>query len=201
MNKLLILGGTFDPIHNGHLHILEAFRKKIKPDKILIIPTNIPSHKEYKSITTAEDRLQMCKLCTENLENTETSDIEIKRKGKSYTVDTLMELKRVYPDWEMFFITGADMFLTLDSWKSIGEILKLCTLCSVPRENINMEKLKQKAIYLKQNYNYAKFILISMEKICVSSTMIRSRIKYGMGINNLVPIKVADYIKFKNLYV
>lgn len=200
MNKLLILGGTFDPIHNGHIKMLESFYDFIKPDKALLVPTNIPVHKEYKSNATAQDRLNMCKLAVEDFENVYVSDIEIKRKGRSYTIDTLRDLKLIYPEFDMFFLTGADMFMTLQHWKSPKEILNLCTLCSLPRDGVNINKLKNQEKFLKKICPDSKFVILEVDEVDISSTQIRSLVESSLNVSDLVPKKVLSYIKENKLY-
>lgn len=201
MKKLLIFGGTFNPIHNGHINILKSFIEYINPNKTLLVPTNIPSHKSYDYEVSAEDRYNMCVESLTNLKNIEVSDLEIKRNGKSYTVDTLKQIKKDYKEYDLFFVTGADMFMTLQFWKNPKTILKLCTFCSTPRKNVDMGKLKAQAKYLKKSYNYANFLLLDIELVNISSTQIRNMVKEGLNIEKLVPAGVLKYIIQRNLYL
>lgn len=201
MKKLLIFGGTFNPIHNGHINILKSFIDYVNPDKSILMPTNIPSHKSYEDEVSAKDRYNMCVESLIDLKNAEVSDLEIKRSGKSYTVDTLKQMKKIYKEYDLFFITGADMFMTLQFWKDPGTILNLCTFCSTPRQDIDINRLKTQAEYLKRSYNYANFLLLDMELFNISSTQIRNMVKEGLNIEKLVPAGVLKYIIQKNLYL
>ena len=111
--RIAMFGGTFNPIHNAHINLALAFIKKLKLDKLLLIPTGVPPHKTDLDIIYGEHRLNMCRLAVQDYKKIEVSDIEVKRGGKSYTADTLRQLKEIYPDSEFFVIMGADMYMTL----------------------------------------------------------------------------------------
>ena len=142
MRKIAVYGGTFNPIHNGHIHLIEKFKKLIGFDKVVLIPTNLPPHKEALELASAEDRLQMCRLAARDA-GFEVSDIEIRRRGRSYTVDTLESLKESDPDAEFYLVMGEDMFLTLLSWRRPDDILKLSTICAAPRSWQGLKKLEE----------------------------------------------------------
>lgn len=199
MNKIGILGGTFDPIHNGHIELALCAYKNLFLEKVLFIPTNIPPHKIKKSTTSTYDRLYMCKLATKNYSQFEVSSIEIDRAGVSYTIDTLRELKNIYVDSQLYFIVGSDMFLSYEIFKDYKEIFKVCTLCVAVRNDDNIEDLISCKEFLHNNFGCQAKIL-NMNKMAISSTIIRDNIKNNKSIHGLVPKCVEDYILKNNLY-
>ena len=198
MQKIAILGGTFNPIHNGHIHLAKQFAERINADKVLLIPTFKPPHKTVKDFASNNDRLQMCRLAAKET-NFEVSDIEFRRKGISYTSDTLKELKKEYPNSEFYFISGEDMFLTLKKWHEPNTIFKLAVVCAAPRSNDGMQPLLNYAGELEKIG--AKSLIEDIKYLPISSTMVRNAVKNGKDIEKLVPMKVADYIAKNNLYL
>ena len=129
MNKIGVFGGTFDPVHKGHEIPALKFYDKSGLDKLLIIPANIPPHKQNYDGVSAQDRLEMCRICFDKYKNNyniEVSDIEIKKDGVSYTVDTITDLREIYPGSVIYFLVGSDMFLNLESWRRYKELLEMC---------------------------------------------------------------------------
>ena len=140
-DKIAILGGTFNPPHNGHIHLLKAFSEEFDFDKILIIPTAVPPHKEVKELASGEQRLKMCELA---FEGCEICDYEIKRGGKNYTADTLEYLKSVYPESRFYFIMGTDMLLSFASWRDPERIIKNAVLLCDSRESrVSADELRR----------------------------------------------------------
>lgn len=198
MQKIAIYGGTFNPIHNGHIHLAKQFARLLDLDKVILIPTYVPPHKQDVGLTPAEDRLAMCRLAASD-PIFEVSDIEILREGLSYTVDTLQELKMQYPESEFYLLTGEDMFVTIRNWYRAETICSLATICAAPRGTAGLEPLLQYARVLEQNG--AKTIIKNIDYLPISSTMVRSAVKNGESISGLVPPAVADYIVKNNLYL
>ena len=132
--RIGIFGGTFNPPHKGHKRMALEMMRAASLDKILIIPTFTPPHKTAPELAGTEDRMKMCELLFSE-DCFEVSGIEIRREGKSYTVDTVSELKKLYPDDELFLIIGSDMLLTFHEWRKPFEILSMVTLCVATREN------------------------------------------------------------------
>lgn len=191
--KIGIFGGTFDPPHNGHLHLAECISEELKLDKVIIIPTFVAPHKTDKKTSDAETRFDMCKLAFDS-DLFEVSDIEISRGGKSYTYDTLTSLKEKYPDDSLFLIIGSDMLEYFSKWYRYKDILKLCTLCCVGREN--------KALALPDFFTDTdKVYLSSAKPLEMSSSLIRQAVVNHDIINDYLPKKVADYIKERKLYL
>lgn len=192
--RIGVFGGTFNPIHLGHTNLIQGFYENLSLDKVIIIPTNVPPHKNPDFLVDAQHRINMCKLALNELVYCEVSDIEIRRTGKSYTVDTLNELKSIFPNSELFLLMGEDMFLTVEKWKSSTDIFKLATICATPRTKDNILELEKHSKCLKSKYNFLKSKIINIPLVVVSSTEIRN------GNTNLLDKKVLDYSKKNNLY-
>lgn len=194
-----MLGGTFNPIHNAHVKLALEFSEKIGLDKVLMVPTAIPPHKEMKDFVSPEERFFMTKLVCDMYEKLEPCSLELERKGKSYTVDTLKAIKELYPDWQIYLIVGADMFLSMETWKNPQEIFKLAKILSAPRQDSDYEPMRQHQKVL-ENLGAQSFVL-EKSIFTVSSTEIREKIKRGEDVSNLVPEKIYSYIKEKGLYL
>ena len=203
MNKkaIGILGGTFDPIHYGHLFIAEWLRQKLNISPILFIPANESPFKQHKTVALTEDRYNMLKLALEDNENFEISRIDIDRPAPSYTVDTITILSKEYSNHNLLFILGSDAFLDIKKWRNHEKLLKLCRLVIVPRESTyNSVIIKQ---WLVNNlYEYQdRITFIELPIFSVSSSLIRQRIKKNLSVRYMIPDKVLEYIKNKNLYI
>lgn len=198
MTKTAILGGSFNPIHNGHLHVAKVLKELSGVQKVLLIPTCLPPHKSAEHLAPGEDRLQMCRLAVEGLPGYSVSAMELAAGGASYTVNTLRRLKQERPGEELYFFCGADMFLTFDQWYRWQEILTLCVLCAVPRPGGDFHSLQTKSA----EYQAAggRILLAEVPELPLSSTEIRRLIHLGRPIDALVPKKVAEYIQTRGLY-
>ena len=196
--KIGVFGGTFNPIHNGHIKLLKLYYKELGLDKIIVIPTNIPPHKAAENVADSIDRLNMLNLAFCEFPYVEISDIELKMSGKSYTVNTLTELKKLYPEDELYLIVGGDMFLCFETWKDYEKILSMCTLCSAPREIGEYTALKE--CQKKLDPNKSSTILLDSEVLVLSSSEIREKIKTNSDLDKLIPQKVLEYINQKGLY-
>ena len=199
MKAVAIFGGTFNPVHLGHRHIIEAAMKAVKLDKIFVVPTRIPPHKEAQELSSGEDRAQMCRLAFSDLDNTEISDHELKNEGKSYSFYTVRHFKELYPEAELYFIMGSDMLLSFHEWYRYREILEMTNIISISRENgISSEELEA---YVRQlGVEAGKIVLADAEPFEISSTELRERIKLGLDCDKYLDHKVAEYINEKNLY-
>lgn len=198
--RIGVFGGTFSPVHNGHVKAAEAFIDQMWLDVLFVIPTGVTPHKEMSDGASSIDRLTMCSLAFEGMEGVIVSDMEIRRKGKSYTVDTLRELYS--EDNRLFLLCGTDMMLTLDTWREPQEIFKLAYPVYMRREDD--ESIKELIIKKNAEYKqkYGKIVTrIVGEPYDVSSSEIRDRIKNGESIEHLVPKKVYEYIKDRGLYL
>ncbi len=190
MSKIGVFGGTFDPLHIGHLIIAERAREEFELQKVMFIPTNIPPHKPTP-LASALDRLELVKIAVQDNPYFEVSDMEIKRGGVSYWVDTLRELKKGYSKDEIFTLIGMDEAFDFMNWKEPKEILKLSMFIIITRPGKSRDKVIS---FLNKNAN---FINLNLD---ISSSEIRERINRGESIKHLVPEKVEAYIKEKKLY-
>ncbi len=194
----LFFGGSFDPIHIGHLIVGRDVLEKLRADKLTFIPTYQAPLKEAHQARPL-DRLSMIKLAIKDQKNFQVSDIEIKRGGISYTVDTVMELFKLYSE-KPYFVMGADSLLSLHLWKEPQKVTSLACLVVVDRFNKAKEILK----YMKYKFPHLKedqdYILLEVRRVDVSSTEIRERVRTGKSIRWLVPQEVEDYIIRKGLY-
>lgn len=194
-----IYGGTFSPIHIGHVAAAKAFMQQMWLDVLYVIPTGITPHKPMCGDATAADRLAMCRLAFDGMDGVIVSDMEIRREGKSYTVDTLRELSR--PEDRLFFLCGTDMMLTLDRWYCAEEIFKLCYPVYMRRESdtsldgVIVEKVAE---YQEKYERVVRRIVAPV--IEVSSADIRRAIAGQDAWEHMVPPTVATYIKEKGLY-
>lgn len=196
--KILIFGGTFNPVHNGHIAMCKAAQKAVNPDLTLIIPTYMPPHKAVNGdLLLGEDRINLCRLAFDGFDNTEVSDIEIKAEQKSYSVITLAKLHEIYPDAELYMLCGADMFLTLKTWFKYEEIIKLTTVCVVPRDG-GLAELEEYAKLVEADGG--ECIIIDTPTVEISSTEIRNTINSGENADSMLPKNVLNYINKHNLF-
>lgn len=198
MQKIAIFGGTFNPIHNGHLHIAGQFAEIIGAQKVVLVPTCIPPHKQVKDLAPPEDRLAMCRLVAQR-PRFEVSDVELRRGGPSYTSDTLRTVNQEYPESELYLLMGEDMFLTLEQWHEPEVIYRLATVCAAPRSHGEEGKLETYSERLHQKG--AKTLVCPIDYLPVSSTLVREAVKAGLNISAYVPQPVRDYILKNHLYL
>ena len=200
MSKIGIFGGTFNPIHLGHIRLGQLVLEEIKLDKILFIPDNTPPHKSNKELASGTDRLEMINISLKDHKNMESSDIELKREGKSYTYETLLELKKQNPNDELFLLTGADMFLTLDKWREPKTIFKTTNIIGVPRVDSDFEKMEAYAENVIKPMGARIFMLSKTVFDTASSTYVRDNIDDYQKIRDMITPEVYGYITEKNLY-
>jgi nicotinate-nucleotide adenylyltransferase len=191
MSKVGLFGGTFDPVHLGHLITAQSVREIRKLDKIIFIPSFISPHKTGLKSASPGKRLEMIKLSISGIDFFEYSDFEIKRKSVSYTLDTLTEMKKKYDEIE--FIVGYDNIFQFHTWKNPDELLKLAKIVVLKRKSSYAPPEKDKY------YEAAEFV--QTRGIEISATDIRNRVKNGLPINYLVTEKVRDYIYSNKLYL
>jgi len=199
MERIGLLGGTFNPIHNGHIHIAREFCTRLSLSRVLLIPAQSPPHKPLDVIAPAAMRLEMCRIAVADEPLLEVSDIEISRGGTSYTVDTLRELSSSQKDAAPFFIMGADMFLTLEKWHNFSEIARLADLCTADRRGGGIKELEDYAKRIEKLYG-ARCHIESISVVQVSSTRIRSLIACGRDASGLLPGGVYKFILENGLY-
>ncbi len=194
-----ILGGTFNPVHNGHVKLAQAYISALHLDRLLIIPANIPPHKSDSGLAGASHRLAMCRLAFAGEPRCEVSDIELKREGKSHTVDTLEQLASIYPHDRLFLIMGSDMFCSFTSWHRWQRILQLATICAGARKaSLTDSAMKEQRRKLEALGACCE--LVEFEPLPISSTQVRERICNGVAFDGLVVPTVAAYIREHGLY-
>ena len=198
MKKMGLFGGTFDPIHQGHVDMALRLAEKLELDCVVLMPTFVPPHKIRESMAAAEHRLAMCRLAAEVSPLLQVSDLELQRAGASFTVDTLRALCEQDPDTQWYLITGADMFVTLRTWHRFEDIANMAVLCTVPRDGTDTAALQAYAASLEQDG--IRCYVDDAPVLDVSSTEIRDRIRAGENLDGLVPKTVEEYIVQHGLY-
>lgn len=198
--RIGIMGGTFDPVHYGHLVLAEEARNKLKLDQVIFIPNGKAPHKDKEHILSPEVRYHMVSLAVADNEHFQVSRLEIDSETTSYTIHTLRKLRAHYGDQaSLFFITGADTLLDLHNWFAFEEVLKLCTFVGATRPGYVSEAMLSEAHRLRENFN-AQIELIAIPGLSISSTEIRERVKAGETIRYLVPDAVLKYIESEGIY-
>lgn len=200
MSKIGIFGGTFNPIHNGHVDLAQKVLDEIELDLILFVPDNTPPHKESKSLASGIDRFNMIKLAISGRANMDTSDIELIREGKSYTYETMTELKKIYKDDSLYLITGADMFLTLAQWRKPEVIFENAGIIGVPRLKSDLKKMHSYYNEVIKPMGATAFILSSPVFETASSTFVRDNIDDYQKIKDMLSVEVYGYIVKNKLY-
>jgi nicotinate-nucleotide adenylyltransferase len=217
LKKLGILGGTFNPIHCGHLAAAEEVRDRLNLDRILFIPSYLPPHKSEEEIPSAVQRLEMVRLATTGNPFFEPSEIEIDRGGRSFTIDTVEALQQLFPGTELYFITGLDSFSEIQTWHQWERLLTLCNFVVISRPGYHFGDLAKISFMKSAAHELARLdqgelrqaivrsaaFTISLEMIPlfdISSTDIRNRVKEGVSIKYLLPDEIETYIITNKLY-
>lgn len=197
MKSAGIFGGSFNPVHNGHLYLADTALEKLSLDKIYFVPSNIPPHKSDSEYAPAHHRLNMLRLATEYSPYFEVSDFEIRREGISYTINTVEYFRSILSDYKLFLMTGSDMLMIFDKWREFERILEKTTLAVVSRNPDDAEILHKKADSLSE---YGEIIIIDVPPYPVSSTEIRKNIRNNQDFSCNLPQKVVQYIQLNKLY-
>lgn len=198
MKKYGIFGGSFNPIHYGHLMICEYIKEEMGLDKVIFIPTGNPPHKELE--LSAEDRYEMVRLAISPNPDFEISDIETTRVKKSYTVDTIRELKKIYKEEKLYFLIGLDSLFQLKTWMKIGDLSQEIEFVVALRPGyLDKEEINKEIDFLRENFG-TKINLIKTPLYEISSTDLRDRIHEGKSLRYLIPKKVLDYIEESGFY-
>ncbi|HOM02953.1 MAG TPA: nicotinate-nucleotide adenylyltransferase [Acetivibrio sp.] len=201
VKKIGILGGTFDPIHNGHLIMAEIIRGAFELDKVLFIPSGNPPHKKEQTVTDAYHRYNMVCEALKGNSHFEVSRIEVDREGYTYTIDTLGVLNEQYKGIAtLYYIIGADVLYDLLTWKDYEKVFKICRFIAALRPGSDIEGFNDRIKYLEDTFS-ASILAAQIPLIEISSTMIRNRVKEGKSIKYLVPDAVENYIKREGLYL
>jgi len=194
-----VFGGTFDPIHNGHLMVADEVRERLNLEEVIFVPAGQPWLKTDWVISAAEDRLRMLHLGLDGKPEYKISDMEIARGGPSYTIDTIKEMRRgTGGEDELFFILGEDNMCQLPQWREAAELIKLCYLVAVPRPGSARAKLKDLEESLPGITE--RVMVLKRPEIDISSSNIRDRVGRGLSVRHLVPEAVNRYLKQQGLY-
>ena len=194
MSKIGIFGGSFNPIHNGHIYVAEKVKEMLKLDKIIFIPTGIAPHKDNSDFASKEHRYNMVKLAVEG--EFEVSDIEIKTDKVCYAVDTMAEIRKIYANDDLYYIIGADSLDTFMQWREPLKLFGMLHLVVVDREGTNIDSIAEK---YRLKYD-AHITICHIVEYDISSTEVRERIKKNSGFKDMVPEKVEEYILKNKLY-
>lgn len=194
-----MFGGTFDPPHKGHLLLAKNALKELEADKIIFMTAGTPPHKDKRTVLDKSKRFDMVKLLVKGNSSFVASDLEIKENSKSYTADTLLKLKKIYKDPQIYFIVGLDSFYDIEKWYKPEIIFQNCIIAVALRGGISEESFSDKKKYYEEKYS-AKIVNISMPKTDISSSDIRKRIAEGRAVGKMLTQEVLDYIEKNGLY-
>jgi nicotinate-nucleotide adenylyltransferase len=213
------LGGTFNPIHNGHVAIARQAREVLALDRVVLIPTGDPPHKPHETLATAKDRFEMVRLAIASDPSLSISDVEVRRSGKSYTIDTIRLLQQEYgPEARLFFLIGLDAFLEFPTWRDPATLLTLCSFVVLSRPGLTFQALSRlplippipqaslveldtgRSVRLNVPVGTQSLICLRLPPNNVSASDIRARIAQGAPTANLLPPVVESYILQHHIY-
>lgn len=213
-SRIGIFGGTFNPIHSGHLRAAEIAQRKFSLDRVLFVPSYIPPHKESDDIASPHHRLKMVELACKPYPQFIPSSIEIEAKGKSYSVISLGRVKELFPEALIFFILGVDAFLEIDTWKDYEKLLNQCFFIVVSRPGYNLDEAREvlggryremivefsETGKEEKKFCSSRIFLLPIEALDIASSEVRRRIREGISVKGLVPYDVDTYIRKHNIY-
>ncbi len=213
--RIGLFGGTFNPVHSGHLRAAEVVQKRFPLDKILFIPSYIPPHKDTAEIASPSHRLKMVEIALRGFSHFIPCSIEIDAEEKSYSIITINRIKKLYPKSWIFFILGVDGFLEVDTWKDYEQLLEQCFFVVISRPGYLLDEAEKtlEGKYREKMYKLAKsevikdemllsfrIFLLPIDALDIASTEIRGIIKRGDSIKDMVSERVEDYIRENRLY-
>jgi nicotinate-nucleotide adenylyltransferase len=204
IKRIGVMGGTFDPIHNGHLVTAEEAWKQFRLDLVIFIPSGHPPHKEDRKSLDPEDRYLMTVIATASNPHFKVSRMEIDRPGPSYTIDTVREIHRVYGrNTEVLFITGADAILEILTWKEPEKVLREATFIAATRPGYELKKLEESLPEAEKERHETdpRVLVMEIPALAISSTDIRDRVREGRAITYLVPEGVSKFIEKNGFYL
>ncbi len=200
--RIALFGGTFNPVHVGHLVAAQDAHERFGFDRTVWVPVARPSHKSFPDLAPAEDRLQMLRLATDGDDRFEVSDWEIRRGGPSYSIETVRHWRRKRPDAELFFLIGSDSLRYLSSWKEIDALLQLCRFVTAARPGFDPAAIcPDRTGFSPEVCKDLRSRVVSVHPVAVSSSEIRDRLARGSSIRYLVPEAVRSWILSRGLYV
>ena len=198
MRRIGLFGGSFDPIHNGPLHLIETARHCLSLDEVILIPAYVSPFKQARhDMASSEDRLAMCQLAVQSLPFCHVDSFELERTEVSYTIYTVQQFQEIYLDAEIVLLVGSDMFLSFPKWYRWKEILQIVSLGVISRETDDLEKLEDQKIKLQK---YGKIEVCQTSPFPISSTKIREKCKKHQDYACYLPEKVVQYIRMHRLY-
>ncbi|MFI3201408.1 MAG: nicotinate-nucleotide adenylyltransferase [Eubacteriales bacterium] len=195
--KVGILGGTFNPIHNGHIALAKSAKLEFDLDYVLLIPTGISYYKS--EFLDGRTRLEMVLLASECEEYLKVSDMEVKREGNTYTIDTICALQELYPTVEFYLIIGEDTLFHIETWKKASEVLQRIPLLVAHRPSNDDRNLEEQMEHLRNLY-HSQIALLEMKEVPISSSHIRKCIQSNQSVSHILDDKVWHYIQFHQLY-
>ncbi len=196
-----VFGGSFDPIHYGHIAVAREAYLQLPVDEVILIPTKLTYHKKHRGLSPDEDRLNMLKIAAEPYPYMSVSDIEIQAPvEKNYTVETLTGLRDRHPDWKIYYVIGGDSLAYIDTWKDAERLFGLAVFVTAVRGDCDAEAADELCRKYMRDYPGSDFRLLRFDPVDISSTDIRRRVKEGRPIAGLVPEGVEDYIMETGLY-
>ena len=198
MKNVVIFGGTFNPLHKGHIEIITTLSEFEGIDEVLLIPDRIPPHKQCDFLAKDEHRLNMCKIVAKRFSNVSVCDIELKRTGKSYTIDTLKEIKHQNPDYNLSIAIGGDMLVSFDKWKDYKDILSLCRIICLGRGGVDKAQFSEKVQYFKSIGG--EILVLDNEITEISSTLLRENMRDPDFTLKYIDNEILEYIFQNNVY-
>lgn len=198
--KIGIMGGTFNPIHYGHIALAKAAYEYCELDEVWFMPSGISYQKQQQHVVSGTHRLQMTRLAIQDYPYFRCSDLEVSRQGYTYTADTLRQLSDEYPQYEFYFIMGADTLFGLPKWQKPEVIAALCTMIAVVRDDVDTIELQSQQKYLEKTLD-AHIILVPFKKVDISSSGIRDMLKRHDSVAEMLPEQVLEYIRCNRLYL
>jgi nicotinate-nucleotide adenylyltransferase len=201
VQRMGLMGGTFDPIHQGHLVTAEAARSRFQLDKVVFVPSGQPPHKSGKTITSKEKRYLMTELATVTNPYFEVSRVEINRPGASFAIDTVLYFRELLaPGSEIYFITGADAIMEIVTWKDVNLLFENCIFIAATRPGFNLTRMRQRLEKQLLPSQLERIIPIEVPAMAISSTDIRHRVAERRTIKYLLPESAENYIYKNDLY-
>lgn len=199
MYRIGILGGTFNPIHIGHMMLAEWAMDAANLEQVWLIPTGMSYKKAQQNILPGEERLHMTELAIQGNPRLRCLDMEIRREGETYTWETLELLRTQYPDKEFYFIAGADCLFSIENWRHPERIFRNAALIAAVRADASMEEMETKRGELLERFG-GTILLLPFVRLSVTSTEIRERIRNGQSVRYMVPEKLFSYMEERGLY-
>lgn len=186
MARIGILGGSFHPIHNGHIQLGRFCLDKRLVDEVWFVPTGCSYLKAHQNMLSGQERMRLCEIALAGEKEMKACDVEVKREGNSYTYETLEELRRLYPEHDFFFIIGADCLFSMETWYRPERIFANCTILAAYREGNSVGEFQRKAQELSEKYQ-ARIEIINFTEYTISSTEVRNRIARGESVEGMLP--------------